>query len=99
MTNHLRRFGWLSLVFLAATTLLGSCQSQALSGGDDVFASLDTGIQPAHEAANPIALAPTPTAQPDLEPNECLDCHSDQQRLIDTAKPIEVVESESSGVG
>lgn len=32
-------------------------------------------------------------------PNYCLTCHIDQQQLIDTAKPEEVVESESSGEG
>jgi len=35
----------------------------------------------------------------DLDPNFCLDCHSDQDLLIDTAKPEEVVVSESSGEG
>lgn len=33
------------------------------------------------------------------ESNHCLDCHSDKQELIDTAKPEEVVESESTGAG
>ncbi len=49
---------------------------------------------------------PTPTVEPTLVPNpevlasNCLNCHSDQQLLMDLASPEEVPEeSESSGVG
>lgn len=58
----------------------------------------DTGIT--QDRTVPISVAPTPTAEVAPEPNECLKCHADKQRLIDTAKPaVEEGESESKGVG
>lgn len=33
------------------------------------------------------------------EMDECIECHTDKERLIQTADPVEEVESESSGEG
>lgn len=88
---------WLSLIILMPVLLLAACQGEVAPIPEaEVYASVDVAAQ---SQTNPIGAAPTPTSQTPPEPNECLNCHADKQRLIDTSKAEEVVESESSGVG
>ncbi len=59
---------------------------------------------PAQEPTEEIALEPTlpPPSTPTSEPaitNHCLDCHTDKDRLISTAKPEEEAISENKGEG
>ncbi len=54
-------------------------------------------VEPMAVRSRPM-LIPTPT--PFIDPNnECLSCHSDKDRLIQTAKPEEKAPSESKGEG
>jgi len=59
---------------------------------------------PASETATPSeapAEAPIPIKMnvKMAESDECAACHNDKQRLIDTARPEEVIEKESTGAG
>jgi len=55
-----------------------------------------TATPPTAPAEAPIPIAVKIEVQ---ESDECAACHTDKQRLIDTAKPEEIVEKESSGAG
>jgi hypothetical protein len=88
---------WLYLVFLVVTLILAGCQDQAVANPEElVVAAVEVVPQ---GTPHPITVNPTPTSQATQAPNECLNCHVDQQRLIDTAAPVVEAESESSGVG
>lgn len=49
------------------------------------------------------AIPPTPAVEPTkevvAEVDHCVSCHTDKEQLISTAKPEELAEKESSGVG
>jgi len=82
-----------SLYLLATfTMLISSCQTtQALNVDQQTMAG---------EIPVVDALVDSPSQSTDMdETNECLNCHSDQDRLMETAKPEPPAESESKGVG
>jgi hypothetical protein len=58
--------------------------------------TLETTLEPTTEATEEI-VEETIAEEPQV--NECIGYHSDKQRLIDTAKPEEGVESENEGEG
>jgi len=52
--------------------------------------------------ATTVAASETPTSEPTFTPepaDQCLACHTDMEKLVDTAEPEEKAPSESSGVG
>ena len=56
--------------------------------------------EPTDEPTGEIVPDPAPVSVDfAVEVNYCLDCHADKERLIETAKPVEVVVSENEGAG
>jgi hypothetical protein len=81
------------LYLLATLTLLiSSCQTTQAMNVDQQTTAGEIPV------AN--ALIDSPSQSPAMdETNECLICHSDQERLMETAEPEPPAKSESKGVG
>jgi hypothetical protein len=89
------------LACLGLALVVAACSVPAASLGGGAGGPAGPGEAAPSEATVAVA-APTlaPPAAPTAEPNPCLDCHGDKQRLIDTARPeAPSGESESKGVG
>jgi uncharacterized lipoprotein YajG len=91
----MRQHRWFFLLLIAAL-LLPSCQTtDVVATVSDTQTLLQTKVDPLKVSVS----AQHANIALELEVNECLNCHSDKERLIETAKEEELAESESSGVG
>ena len=93
MTHRTKRLG---LVLLGLALLLGACRSAPAPTATVTPDELDPSEAiTATSTAEPTAL---PTAT-EVALDGCTSCHSDKDRLIDTAAPEEEVISENEGEG
>jgi hypothetical protein len=80
-----------SLLLLATfSLLLSSCQPTETASRKALSAEIPV--------VSVLLNSPAQAEEP-IENNECLNCHSDKDRLIETAAPEEPAEVESKGVG
>lgn len=57
------------------------------------------GLEPAAALPKATAVLPEPTPTAEVIADACVTCHTDQERLTQTADPVVETEDESSGVG
>ena len=86
----MQRFQRWAYIFAAFVVLLSGCSNTDGSMIEEDITKANTLLA---------SVLQSESGSEKLENNECLNCHSDKDLLIETAKPEEVVESESKGVG
>ncbi len=91
--NFRRLFLLLACLFLTACA-----QATPSSTQEPTLVAVQTSPTAVSVAIEQPTLAPTPLPT-EAPQDECLNCHTDKQRLIDTAAPEPPKESESKGVG
>jgi hypothetical protein len=99
--SELRSFPLYRLIGIVAFAVLTGCRAEA---PNEIATPTPEPETPSSEVHTNAALALVEDAAdglPDEEPvdDQCIACHEDKQRLIDTAEPEEDVEVESSGEG
>jgi hypothetical protein len=101
---RMRYYPWIALLIVLAL-LLASCQAatppETLQSSAAPVASGQTDAPVMAAGMDMAALLEVDSpVLGDSEANECLNCHQDKDRLIETAKPVEPeAEGESKGVG
>ena len=61
--------------------------------------NVPAGLEPAAALPTATAVLPEPTPTVEVIADTCVTCHTDQERLTQTADPVVETEDESSGVG
>lgn len=89
------------LLLVLGSLFLTSCQSADSDTADEAAQVAD--VEPVLvETATAVLPTEEPTAEPTIEPapiDNCLDCHTNKDLLIQTADPEEEVISENEGEG
>jgi hypothetical protein len=95
-------FGILALVLMVGCRQTTPSKTIAESTKIPTTQPVEPTSEPTEEPVGPTEISEVvvnESPSEDIPEDECLNCHSDKQSLIDNAKPEEEVASESSGEG